>query len=58
MCLGIPGKIVSTYDSQNLRMGRIDYGGVIKEACLSYVPEAQIGDYVTGHWQNHENSRE
>ena len=49
MCLGIPGKIVEIYESSGLRMGRIDYGGVIKEACLAYVPEGTLGDYVLVH---------
>jgi hydrogenase expression/formation protein HypC len=49
MCLGIPGKIIEIYDSGGLRMGRIDYGGVIKEACLAYVPEAGLGEYVLVH---------
>lgn len=49
MCLGIPGKIISTYESNSLRMGKIDYGGIAKEACLTYVPEANVGDYVIVH---------
>ena len=49
MCLGIPGKIVEIYESAGLRMGRIDYGGVIKEACLAYVPEANLDQYVLVH---------
>jgi len=49
MCLGVPGKILETYESGSLRMGRIDYGGVAKEACLAYVPEAKAGDYVLVH---------
>ena len=49
MCLGIPGKILETYESSSLHMGRIDYGGVVKEACLAYVPEAKVGDYVIVH---------
>jgi hydrogenase expression/formation protein HypC len=49
MCLGIPGKIAEIYASEGLRMGRIDYGGVIKEACLAYTPEANLGDYVLVH---------
>jgi hydrogenase expression/formation protein HypC len=49
MCLGIPGKIIDTHASGSLRMGRIDYGGVVKEACLAYVPEAKAGDYVLVH---------
>lgn len=49
MCLGVPGKIVATFDNDTLRMGKIDYGGVVKDACLAYVPEAQVGDYVIVH---------
>lgn len=49
MCLGIPGKIVEIYENAGLRMGRIDYGGVIKEACLAYVPEAGLDQYVLVH---------
>jgi hydrogenase expression/formation protein HypC len=49
MCLGVPGKIVEIYDAGGLRMGRIDFGGVQREACLEYVPEAEIGDYTVIH---------
>lgn len=49
MCLGVPGKIVSVYEKDNLPMGRVDYGGIIKEACLTYVPSVQVGDYVVVH---------
>jgi hydrogenase expression/formation protein HypC len=49
MCLGIPGKILDTHERGSLIMGRIDYGGVVKEACLAYVPEAKPGDYVLVH---------
>jgi hydrogenase expression/formation protein HypC len=49
MCLGIPGKIVEIYERGSLRMGRMDYGGIVKEACLAYVPEARVGDYAIVH---------
>jgi len=49
MCLGVPGKIVETYQTNGLRMGRVDFGGVAREACLEYVPDASIGDYVIIH---------
>jgi hydrogenase expression/formation protein HypC len=49
MCLGIPGKIIEIYQKDDLRMGRLDYGGIIKEACLAYTPEAQVGDYALIH---------
>ncbi len=49
MCLGIPGKIVEIHETGGLRMGKVDFGGVAKEACLEYVPEAQIGDWTIIH---------
>ena len=49
MCLGIPGKIVQIYNSNNLLMGKIDFGGVSREVCLAYVPEAKVGDYALIH---------
>ncbi|OGO11344.1 MAG: hydrogenase assembly protein HypC [Chloroflexi bacterium RBG_16_47_49] len=49
MCLGIPGKILDIYQSNGLRMGKVDFGGVVREACLEYVPEAQVGDYTIIH---------
>ncbi|MGB9674473.1 MAG: HypC/HybG/HupF family hydrogenase formation chaperone [Anaerolineales bacterium] len=49
MCLGVPGKIIEIYDANGLKMGKIDFGGVTREACLEYVPEAQIGDYALIH---------
>jgi len=50
MCLAVPGKIISISGEDPLqRMGRIDYGGILKEASLAYVPEAQVGDYVIVH---------
>nr|MBN1229472.1 HypC/HybG/HupF family hydrogenase formation chaperone [Anaerolineae bacterium] len=49
MCLGIPGKITEIYDRDGLRMGKVDFGGIAKEACLAYVPEAKIGDYTLIH---------
>lgn len=50
MCLGIPGKVVEIYERDGLPMGKVDFGGgVIREACLAYVPELQIGDYTLIH---------
>ncbi len=49
MCLGVPGKIVEVYEVAGLKMGRVDFGGVVKEACLEYVPEAQVGEYTVIH---------
>ncbi len=51
MCLAIPGKIISTNgdDEPLTRTGRVNFGGVVKEVNLAYVPEAQVGDYVIVH---------
>jgi len=50
MCLAIPGKVVSISGDDSLtRMGRIDFSGIVKEACLACVPEVKIGDYVIVH---------
>lgn len=50
MCLGVPGKIIRIDDSPiGMTMGRVSFGGVVKEVCLIYVPEAQVGDYVVVH---------
>lgn len=49
MCLGIPGKITEIYELDSRRMGKVDFGGVIKETCLDFVPEAQVGQYCIIH---------
>jgi hydrogenase expression/formation protein HypC len=49
MCLGIPGKITEIRDEAGLAMGKVDFGGVRKDACLAYLPEAKLGDYVIVH---------
>jgi hydrogenase expression/formation protein HypC len=49
MCLAVPGKITDIYESNGLPMGTIDFGGVKREACLAYVPEAKVGDYAIIH---------
>jgi hydrogenase expression/formation protein HypC len=49
MCLGIPGRVIEIRDDAGLLMGKVDFGGVRKEACLAYLPEIQLGDYVIVH---------
>lgn len=49
MCLGVPGKIVDVYENNGLKMAKVDFGGIFREACLSYVPEANAGDYCVIH---------
>jgi hydrogenase expression/formation protein HypC len=49
MCLGIPGKVTEIYQANEMKMGKVDFGGVIKEACLEFLPDIQVGDYTIVH---------
>lgn len=49
MCLAIPGRVLEVNAEQYARMARVDFGGVVREASLSFVPEAGVGDYVIVH---------
>ncbi|MBI5184366.1 MAG: HypC/HybG/HupF family hydrogenase formation chaperone [Nitrospinae bacterium] len=49
MCLAVPGKVISIYEEGGMKMGRVDFGGTVKTACLEYVPEIQIGQYTIVH---------
>lgn len=50
MCLAVPGKLISMDDSPALmRTGKVNFGGILKEVNLAYVPEAKLGDYVLVH---------
>jgi hydrogenase expression/formation protein HypC len=49
MCLGIPGKVIEIHREHEIRMGKVDFGGVFKSVCLEHVEDAEIGDYVLVH---------
>jgi hydrogenase expression/formation protein HypC len=49
MCLAIPGKISSLHENMGIPMARVDFGGITRDACLSYVPDARVGEYVLVH---------
>ena len=49
MCLAIPGRIMERFAENGLPMARVDYAGAVAAACLSYTPEAAVGDYVLVH---------
>jgi hydrogenase expression/formation protein HypC len=49
MCLAVPGKVVEITGEGELRMGKVDFSGVQRQACLAYVPEVALGDYVLVH---------
>jgi hydrogenase expression/formation protein HypC len=49
MCLAIPGQIVETYDRHGVRMATVRFGGVTRETCVEYLPQADAGSYVLVH---------
>jgi hydrogenase expression/formation protein HypC len=49
MCLAIPGRLEEIADDGLIRLGRVNFGGIVKRVCLDYVPEIQIGDYTIVH---------
>jgi hydrogenase expression/formation protein HypC len=49
MCLAIPGKVIETLESDGLKMAKVSFGGMIKQVCLEYTPDAVPGDYVLVH---------
>ncbi len=50
MCLGIPGKVIDIQpNTAGITMGKVDFGGIVKEICLAYVPDVKIGEYVIAH---------
>ena len=49
MCLGIPGKVLETFEEHDILMGKVSFDGVVKKICLAHVPEAEPGEYVLVH---------
>jgi hydrogenase expression/formation protein HypC len=50
MCLAVPGRILGiSGDDLLTRVGRVDFGGIVKGINLAFVPEAGIGDHVLVH---------
>lgn len=49
MCLAVPGKVIEITPTLGALMGKVDFGGVIREVCLEAVPEAKLGNYVIVH---------
>ena len=49
MCLAVPGKVTELYETNGMKMAKIDFGGVVKEACMEYLPEIKVGDYTIIH---------
>ena len=49
MCLAVPGRIEEIYQKDGLKMAQVDFGGIRREVCLDYVPEARVGEYCIIH---------
>jgi hydrogenase expression/formation protein HypC len=49
MCLAVPGKVLDIWEKDETRMARVDFGGVVKEVCLEFVPDITPGDYTIVH---------
>lgn len=49
MCLAIPGRVIETYQENDILMGRVEFGGIAKRVCLEHVPAVQPNDYVLVH---------
>ncbi|MEM9554059.1 MAG: HypC/HybG/HupF family hydrogenase formation chaperone [Acidobacteriota bacterium] len=49
MCLAVPGRIETIYEAKGTRMAQLDFGGIKKEVCLAYLPEAEVGEYAIVH---------
>ncbi|MBU3868590.1 HypC/HybG/HupF family hydrogenase formation chaperone [Streptomyces sp. 4503] len=49
MCLAVPGRVVGIEERDGTPMARVDFGGVVKDVCLAYLPEIQVGEYAIVH---------
>ena len=49
MCLAVPGQIERIFEDKGTRMGKVNFGGVVKNVCLAYLPDIEIGDYTIVH---------
>lgn len=49
MCLAVPGRVVSVASRDGTLMADVDFGGVRKDVCLQYIPDARVGEYVVVH---------
>ena len=49
MCLAVPGRVEQRFDDHGIPMGKLNFGGVVKEVCLAYLPEIEVGQYAIVH---------
>ena len=49
MCLAVPGKVTEVWDTDTARMAKVDFGGIVKDVCLAFVPDIAVGEFVIVH---------
>lgn len=49
MCLAVPGQVQEIFEAHGTLMGKVNFGGIVKEVCLAYVPDIQVGEYTIVH---------
>ena len=49
MCLGVPGEVIELREEHGLPMGKVKFGGITREVCLSCIPEVKVGEWVLVH---------
>jgi hydrogenase expression/formation protein HypC len=49
MCLAVPGKVIEVWDRDATRMAKVDFGGIVKEVCVAFVPDIEVGEYTIVH---------
>ena len=49
MCLAVPGRVEEIHEECGILMGKVNFGGIVKNVCLAYVPEIAVGDYTIVH---------
>ncbi|MCA6096086.1 HypC/HybG/HupF family hydrogenase formation chaperone [Streptomyces cinnamoneus] len=49
MCLAVPGKVVGIEERDGTRMASVDFGGAVRDVCLAYLPDIEVGDYAIVH---------
>jgi hydrogenase expression/formation protein HypC len=49
MCLAVPGQVEKIFEGRGIRMGKVNFGGVVKDVCLAYLPDIEVGDYTIIH---------
>ncbi len=49
MCLAIPGKVIEMHESEGILLGKVEFGGIVKQVCLQYTPDVKTGEWVIVH---------